>query len=429
MSEKFQIEKLATLFLILALVHTFLVSYVAKIANNFKRQSVLDNLFHALAEVEIVFGFWAILFLINWSFFESAEKVLGYCQNLNVTEPLFVLCIVLIASSKPVLDFTQIFIVSSANKLSNLFKSNQVQTQFLVLFILGPLLGSLITEPAAITIVGLILMRMFNDKTTETNFIYGLVALLFVNISIGGSLTYFAAPPILMVARIWQWNISSVFINLGVPAISAVVLNTFLFKFRYKNKITNFFKPLKFESTESPFWVTSIHLIFLLVLILSLHQPKMLIFVLILFVVFTKLTARFQTTLRWKESFLVAFFLMGLLVLGSFQQWWLQPIITELSEKTVFFAAVGLTAITDNAALTYLGSQVPDLKETARWALVSGALAGGGLTILANAPNPVGFSLLISKFPNRVLSSGKLFLAAIIPTLIAVTCFLIFGHF
>ena len=206
MLEKFQTEQVATVFLVLALVHTFSVSYVAKLADSFQRQSFINKLLHALAEVEIVFGFWAILFLITWSFFESVEKVLTFSKNLNVTEPLFILCIVLIASAKPVIDFTQLFIVNSANKISNLFRINHVRTQFLVLFIVGPLLGSLITEPAAITIVGLILIRMFNEKITETYFVYGLTALLFVNISIGGTLTSYAAPPVLMVAATWNWD-------------------------------------------------------------------------------------------------------------------------------------------------------------------------------------------------------------------------------
>lgn len=422
-------EQLATFFLALALIHTFSVSFIIKIADKFKKYSVLNKVLHILAEVEIVFGFWAGVFLSVWAFREGAGKVITFSRNLNATEPLFIFCIVLMASTKPIIQLSSRVIVGLANKISKVLNTHKVQTQFLVLFILGPLLGSLITEPAAITIVGLILMRMFNETTADSRFVYGLVALLFVNISVGGALTHFAAPPILVVARIWDWNLRSVFVNLGIPAAISVILNTVLFHFRFKNEISNFLEPLKADYDDVPIWVTSTHLLLLLFLILGLHQPEAMLLVLLVFIFFTKLTPKFQANLRWKESLQVAFFLLGLLVLGSFQHWWLQPVLTKLADKTVFAVATLLTAVTDNAALTYLAAQVPDLKESVRWALVSGALAGGGLTILANAPNPVGISLLISKFPNRVLQSGKLFVAAFIPTLIAVLCFNFIGNF
>jgi Na+/H+ antiporter NhaD/arsenite permease-like protein len=112
-------------------------------------------------------------------------------------------------------------------------------------------------------------------------------------------------------------------------------------------------------------------------------------------------------------------------VFGSFQRWWLEPMISSLSNTTLFFGATGLTAITDNAALTYFGSQVPNLSDLSKWALVAGALVGGGLTILANAPNPAGFSILAPKFPDSSLNAIKLFKAAFIPTLVALVCFYI----
>ncbi len=429
MTKNFSIEQLATLFLALALLHTFSVSFIVKLADKLKTHFLVKKVLHILAEVEAVFGIWALLFLCVWSYKEGFENVVTFTKNLNVTEPLFIFCIVVMASAKPVLHFAQRIIMYLSDKTSQALKTNEVQTQFLVLFVIGPLLGSLITEPAAITIVGLILMRLFNEKTADDYFVYGVLALLFVNISVGGALTHFAAPPILVVARTWEWNLSSVFMNLGIPATVTVVLNTFLFRLRFKNEINKFFRPLKLEDDIIPFWVIGVHLLLLVFLILSLHQPKALLVILFIFTFFTKLTFSFQTSLRWRESFLVAFFLMGLLILGFFQQWWLQPILEKLTENTVFLSAIALTAVTDNAALTYLAAQVPNLKESVRWALVSGALAGGGLTILANAPNPVGFSLLVTKFPNQVLMSGKLLVAALIPTVIAVVCFYFFGNF
>jgi hypothetical protein len=56
----------------------------------------------------------------------------------------------------------------------------------------------------------------------------------------------------------------------------------------------------------------------------------------------------------------------------------------------MYFGATALTAITDNAALTYLGSLVEGVSDQLKYALVAGAVSGGGLTVIANAPNPAG---------------------------------------
>jgi Na+/H+ antiporter NhaD/arsenite permease-like protein len=112
-----------------------------------------------------------------------------------------------------------------------------------------------------------------------------------------------------------------------------------------------------------------------------------------------------------------------LVVLGSLQQWWLQPLLSDLDSTTLFLGAIGLTAITDNAALTYLGSLVSGISDSAKYALVAGAVTGGGLTVIANAPNPAGFAILKEYFDEKSISPLHLFLAALLPTIIAAACF------
>jgi Na+/H+ antiporter NhaD/arsenite permease-like protein len=120
---------------------------------------------------------------------------------------------------------------------------------------------------------------------------------------------------------------------------------------------------------------------------------------------------------------LVAFFLAGLVVLGSQQKWWLQPLLINLDSTTVYYGATVLTAITDNAALTYLGSLVEGLSDEFKYSLVAGALTGGGLTVIANAPNPAGYSILKSSFHEGAISPLYLFLYAVPPTIIAIIAF------
>jgi Putative Na+/H+ antiporter len=132
---------------------------------------------------------------------------------------------------------------------------------------------------------------------------------------------------------------------------------------------------------------------------------------------------RHHERLMLREGLMVAFFLAGLVVLGGQQQWWLQDVLSRLDETALFYGATALTAITDNAALTYLGSLVEGVSDEYKYSLVAGAVAGGGLTVIANAPNPAGFAILKDHFQDQSISALGLFVAALVPTLVAVLCF------
>lgn len=423
------IKYIATAFFALALVHTFLVSVFAKIAKRFDQGSATESFFHLLSEVEIVFGFWAFLFLATWAILQGPHAVIEYQQSLNMTEPLFIFCIMILASTRPIINLARQTILFLSRKISRLVTTVPVVVQFYILLTLGPLLGSVVTEPAAITIVALLLYRMIDIKKIDQNFLYGIVGLLFVNISVGGGLTHFAAPPILIVARVWGWNLTDVFCNLGEASIATVLINTTLFTLIFRSKIKSQLDELQLGQESIPVWITLTHILFLIAFVATAHYEKVFFGLFLIFIGLTTVTKKYQDGLKFKEGFLVAFFLGGLIVFGSFQRWWLEPLILGLSEKALYFSATGLTAITDNAALTYLGSQVPSLTDSSKWALVSGAITGGGLTILANAPNPAGFSILSSKFPDGSLNAGKLFLAALGPTVVAICCFMVLGKF
>jgi predicted cation transporter len=145
----------------------------------------------------------------------------------------------------------------------------------------------------------------------------------------------------------------------------------------------------------------------------------------LLFLGFTQAYARFQSPLILKEALLVGFFLAGLVVLGGLQRWWLQPMVSDLAPNLLFFCAMALTAITDNAALTYLGSLTQGLSDASKYMLVAGAVAGGGLTVIANAPNPAGAALLRSGFEDNAIGAGGLLVGALLPTALAALFFLI----
>jgi hypothetical protein len=251
---------------------------------------------------------------------------------------------------------------------------------------------------------------------------------LFVNVSIGGTLTSYAAPPVLMVAQTWQWDSAFMLANFGWKSALAVVINATVATVVLRKYLLDAGSPGATPSApaaRAPLPVVAVHLALLAGVIVLAHHPVAFLGLFLLFLGFSQAYERYQSPLLIKEALLVAFFLAGLVVLGGLQRWWLQPIVSALEPLALFFGALGLTAVTDNAALTYLGSQISGISDEAKYMLVAGAVAGGGLTVIANAPNPAGLALLKRGFTDESVGAGGLLLGALLPTAVAAALLLL----
>jgi hypothetical protein len=153
------------------------------------------------------------------------------------------------------------------------------------------------------------------------------------------------------------------------------------------------------------------------------HFPPLFIGGFLFFLGFVQATEPHQNEVDLRPALLVGFFLAGLVVHGGLQAWWIAPVLSRLAAFPMMAVAMLLTAFNDNAAITYLASLVPDLAAPVKYAVVAGAVAGGGLTVIANAPNPAGQSLLVRFFPNEAVAPLGLAFAALAPTLIVAACF------
>ncbi len=414
-----QIEILGTVVFLFAIVHTFFSKLILNQAAKFKKGSLPEAMLHLLGEIEIVFAFWGFIFCSLWLVLRGVAPVILHLESLHFSEPIFVFCIMVASSTRPMIVLAKESILTLSHWLSKLFRVHRVLMDLFIILSFGSLAGSLITEPAAMTVSAVLLYSLLDRAPSRL--LYGALAVLFVNISIGGSLSHFAAPPILMVAGTWHWDFSYVFGHFGWKALIAVFVNSGLLVLLEKNSIKTFCRSLAESEKEKavPLVVILIHLFLLVTMILASHHSVVLVCLFILFLGVVTLTSSYHQSLRLKESLLVSVFLAGIIVFGSFQKWWLQPLLKSLGDLQIYFASVFLTSITDNAALTYLGAQVPGLSDSAKYYLVAGAIAGGGLTVIANAPNAAGFSILQSKFKSG-LSPLWLFVAALPPTIIAV---------
>lgn len=412
------IQLIAAILFALAITHTFSTKYFEHLAHIQPRHA---GVWHLLGEVEVVFGLWAMILILFIFVLSGKHDAITYLESRNFTEPMFVFVIMVIAGTRPILDF----VAAVVQRIAMVVPLNQRMVMYFLLLAFVPLLGSFITEPAAMTLAALMLRETLFSRDISTRLKYATVGVLFVNISIGGTLTPFAAPPVLMVAAKWNWDITFMLVNFGWKAAIAVIVNALAVTWLFRREF-NQADPLKdIESVANkiPLSVVLIHLFFLVLVVVFAHHPVVFMGLFLFFLGYTAAYERYQSPLILREALLVAFFLAGLVVLGGQQQWWLQPLLMNMSETAVYFGATALTAVTDNAALTYLGSLVEGLTEEFKIALVAGAVTGGGLTVIANAPNPAGFSILKSKFDEQSIHPLGLLVAAIPPTLVAVTAF------
>jgi hypothetical protein len=443
----------ATIIFVLAIFHTFLAVPITKLAHKVQHDhdarirreraalgesahaedmvSFKATMLHFFGEVEAIFGIWVIVLLGAMFWFYDLATVKGYLMGVNFTEPLFVVIIMALASTRPVLRFAESCLRFFAN-----FGKETPAAWWLSILIIGPLLGSFITEPGAMTICAMLLAKKFYRLKPSPVFAYATLGLLFVNVSVGGVLTNFAAPPVLMVAKKWGLTTQEMFLHYGDKAVVAIILSTLLYFFYFKKELSELAVragdhdgdgkgDLKSNERPVPLFVTITHLAFMAWTVIFLHYPPLFIGGFLIFLAFSQATAHHQTDINLRGPILVGFFLAGLVIHGGLQGWWLGPIISSLTEWPLFIGSTILTSFNDNAAITFLASQVEGLGPQLKYAVLAGAVTGGGLTVIANAPNPAGQALL-SRFFGEGVSPAKLAAGALIPTILVAACMMFF---
>jgi hypothetical protein len=530
-----------SLIFLAAIIHTFGAGYFSSLAHHWREEhaekvrrgdarqgsvSPLGELFHFLGEVEVVFGLWALaLMAAIIAFFDWNTTIHYVGEQVNFTEAAFVVVIMTLASTRPILKLAE----ATMEGVAKLF-GGSLRAMWMTTLTLGPLLGSVITEPAAMTLSALILAEKVYALEPSTRLKYATIALLFLNVSVGGTLTHFAAPPVLMVAGPWDWGTAYMFSHFGWKALVGIVLvnSMYLLFFRkefarlqgafalrqLKGEIekrfvtrarmeSEFERILAFAETDDllrtqadeviaeirrrmeeetlptleeegidpklireafdkrfeevklgrmqrylprllpeeerppfqdpawderedpvPLWVTAVHIVLIAWTIANAHHAQLFVFGFFFFLGFAQITADYQNVIKLRASLLVGFFLAGLVIHGGVQAWWIAPVLGGLDELPLMVVAASLSAVNDNAAITYLSTLVPDFGDSLKYAVVSGAVTGGGLTIIANAPNPAGQSLLKEHF-GGVVSPLGLLTWVMVPTLVMATCFIL----
>ncbi len=365
----------ATIIFLGAIVHTFLVNRFRNIAHNYQQSyDAIEYLLHAtdgspdfwkkhdkllfraqffffMSEVEAVFGIWLVPLFVAIIAFHGWSTMVSYVGNVNVSDAIFVVVIMAMASSLPIIRFTETVIA----KVSAIGKGTPA-SWWLAILTLGPLLGSFITGPAAMTICALLLRHRFYSLKPSERLKYATLGLLFVNISVGGVLTQFASPPVVIVASTWNWDLAYMFTHFGWKAVIGIILSNLLYLTVFRREFAKLATNIPDEEQEGrrpiPWRITGIHILFLCWTVTNAHYPVLVILGLLFFLAFVSATRLNQQAIMLRPPLLVGFFLAALIIHGGCQQWWIGPVLGTLSRWPLMLAATILTAFNDNAAIT-----------------------------------------------------------------------------
>jgi hypothetical protein len=437
----------ATVIFALAIVHTFSAAYFTRLAHAVQhrhdarrppgapaRPSVAAELLHVFGEVEVVFGLWAVVLLVMISITHGWATGRHYVSGtVDNTEALFVEEIMALAATRPIIGLAE----RSLRAVARLGGATP-DAWWIAILTIAPLMGAFITEPAAMTIAAVLLGRQFYDLQPGLRLKYATLGLLFVNVSVGGTLTHFAAPPVLMVARHWNWDTTFMMTHIGWRAAIAIAVSTAAYFVLFRRELRALSRLPPVADVERPDedadgitappllpvpgWVTLVHVLFITWTVVNSHYPALFLGGFLFFLGFTRATSAYQSRIELRAPLLVGFFLGGLVIHGGLQSWWIAPVLASLSEHKLYLGATILTAFNDNALITYLATLVPSLDDRLKLAVVEGAVTGGGLTVIANAPNPAGQALL-ARFFDGAVAPLALAAGALRPTLITIAIF------
>ncbi|MDR0340024.1 MAG: putative Na+/H+ antiporter, partial [Puniceicoccales bacterium] len=161
-------EVATAFFFFTAIVHTFCAGAIGRQASQFQKRcdslpisarlqrSLLGfyaHLCHLLGEIELPFAIWAIPSLLAICWAEGIDALRHYlCDEVSFSEPIFIVVIMAMAATRPVLSLAEKII----GVFAGLGRGTAAAWWFAILLVAPPL-GSFLTEPAAITIGALLL--------------------------------------------------------------------------------------------------------------------------------------------------------------------------------------------------------------------------------------------------------------------------------
>ncbi|NGX60669.1 MAG: hypothetical protein K940chlam9_00136 [Chlamydiae bacterium] len=415
----------------LAIFHTLLTPQLRKLSDRLDRRKktqpdwwkhyhFYSEIAYLLSEVEVVFGIWLIPLFIFFTIFEGWEAASSYLKDRNYSHALYIMVVLVVVGSRPIISFAE----RICEWVARIGKDSP-GAWWVTILTVGPLLGAILKEPGAMALSSILLSHKFYPYPVSSKFKYATLGLLFANVSVGGMLTTFSSRSLFIVADAWGWDWKFMLTRFGWKVVLGMGISTGFYYFLFRKEFKHAFPstlPAHQKEEPPPFWITLVHLIFLTLIVVTGENAPLFMGIFILFLGFWRATTFFQGALHLQSAILIGFFFASLILHGELQGWWITPLLQRLSHFAALEVSYLLSAFVDNAVVSYLTLEVPGLDEMKKYLLVAGAMSAGALTVIANAPNPIGHAILRRSFPGPI-SFLYLFFSALTPSLIYLSLF------
>lgn len=415
---------------LLAIIHTFLTPKLFFLSERFrhkqliftessKKYYMLSELIGILSKVEIVFFVWAIpLFFLFW-ISEGFKLTITYFDTRNYSFPIYIMTIVVLTTSKPIIDFADRILTFLA-KLG----PNTPKMWWWALLLGSPLIACLVKEPGAMIIGSTLLLRKFYYLTPSRSFRYATMGLLFSNISMGGLLTPVSSRAFMLVQSSLNWKPGFLLAQFSWKAFIAIILSTTIYYVIFRKEFDKLPSTVRDRINFKyaiPWWISATHILFLAAILWIKPASVILAAFFVLFLLFHKMTVFYQNPLHLDKMALLGLFYTGVLIHGDLQGKWISLIMEKLPGLGVLIVSFILSACMDNSIAHYLAMNVTSSSDCYRYLVVAGVTAAGGLTLLANSANLLGYTVLKTSFLS--ISFVKLFYYGLTPSLVALTIF------
>ena len=400
---------------------------VGIIPHTAKNSNFFSEMLYFFGEVEVVFGVWCIPLLLAISYVYDWKTALNYVNALNYNEALFIMVSLALTSTRPILQLAEKWL----GKVASL-GGNSPSAWWLTLLTVGPFLGAVFKESVAMTILAMLLSRYFYKFHPTPRLAYTTLALLFLYVSVAGMLTSFASSSVYVVKGAWKWTTPFMLQTFGWKVLLGIVTCNLIYFLVCHADLIKLDRnaaqtPVKqVPSLPIPIWITAVHVIVLIWIILNSENTIIALGSFVLFLGFYLATAPYQHFMELLEPLLVGFFLASLLILSGLQIWWIEPLLSNLGNYGSYVASLLISAFIHNTSANILYTHIPHLSDALKYFLFCGTMVGGALTIMSNGPNIIGYTIL-SKHFDYSISLKKLFFIALWPTIIMALIFALYS--
>lgn len=425
----------ATSLFVLSIIHMFLAPWFTRLYRFFQHKKIvfperwkkylwLSEFFRLIGRIELVFILWSIPLFFLFIYTEGYRITMAYFNTRNYTFALFIMIMWILLGSKPISYLAE----HTFAKIASIGRQSPKSWWLTVMFV-APLSTSFLKETGAIIIATTLLAKYFYDLSPSSKFAYATMGLLFSNISVGGLLTASSSRSLSMVYPVLRWSHSEVIINFGWKALLAICISTLTYYYIFRKEFKNFPNKVAYivkSNRKIPVWMICSHILFLYTLIHFRSIPILMGGVLILFLFFHRLTIFYQRKIDLLKIGFLGLFFLGMSFLGGLQEWWILSLIKKMSDFGYMLTSYMLSIFLDNVLVNLMMHDVPMVTDCYLYLIISGCVAAGGLTLISNTPNIVGYSALRPFFQTPSFSFWKLFVSSLFPSIVAFLIFWVF---